>query len=114
MAHVTARRLEKVRPILDMCNESLTKNKRFDTHSLESNLKETLDTGYMGVKTFVQDLVKNEDYRLISLYYMERSNVPGVASEFKSILAKAYGIENYDSAEREPAQKLFWDQAFAA
>lgn len=114
MAHVTERRLEKVTPILNAYRETLIAKQRFDTGSLERDLCEAINTGYRGLKDFMNDLCKYPHHLHVALYYMQHSNAPGPVMEFQGALADAYGIPSYYSDEREAAQNLFWSTFFAS
>lgn len=105
---MTDRRMEKAQPILDTYRGRWVKSGFYDVQQFENEIKQTLDLHYKQAQDVLVDLLKNQRYQLMVLYYMQHHNVPGPPSEFKRHLAKAYGLKIYDCSEREEAQNSFW------
>ncbi len=111
MYRVTPRRLAKAQPILDAFAVQLHGKRAIDVTRFEMELRECWDVGYREMKDLAEDLLKMRRYRFLAAYYMENSNGSRdrVAAEFKEVLAKLYGIDWYESPERETKRKAFWD-----
>lgn len=108
MYRLTERRLQKAANILEKYRDQLHTRFHFDARQFEMELRECWGTGYRGIKSVVKDMLKNDRYRHVAVYYMEHANAPVVVSEFKLPLAKVYGIRRYDSAETEQKRNEFW------
>ena len=113
MYRLTNRRLEAARPILDEYQTRLFSHQSFDAQALEYELREVWGIGYQELKDVAADMVKQDRYREVALFYMERSNPgTGVAAEFKPVLAKAYGVRSYDQPDRDAKREAFWADVF--
>lgn len=112
MASLTKARLEKARLILDRYKKDLLETQRMNVGLIEKELKEAWGSSYQAIKGTMMDLLKDPNYELVAARYME-DGAPGVPVEFKTPLAKLYGIARYDSDEREQKQSEFWERAFA-
>lgn len=108
---MTPRRLIKAQPILDTFTTQLHSKGNIDVTRFEMALRECWDVGYHEMKDLAEDFLKVLRYRFLAAYYMENSNGSRdrVAMEFKEVLAKLYGVEMYESPERETKRKAFWD-----
>ncbi len=109
---LTERRLDAARDILDKYAEQLRRSKRIDSMGLEHELRETWDLGYRELKDIMSDLLKTDEYKYIAAYYMQHQNPMGPVSEFKADLAALYGLNWYDSPERQKKQAAFWKRYF--
>ncbi|MCC7419822.1 MAG: hypothetical protein IT428_06060 [Planctomycetaceae bacterium] len=111
---LTERRLEKIDGILRKYRDQLFRSKGFSASALESELKVALDTGYQSIKGIAGDLLKNETYREVAVYYMEHSNgdIRRVASEFKEDLAKVYGASHFEAKDINEKRASYWAAVF--
>lgn len=114
MPHVTARRLQKIQPILVKYREELIEKQRFNARAFESELRDTLNFQYTSIKTFVPELCKYPEHLHVAAYYLEHATSPGPISEFKVALAKVYGVRSYHGEKADAARKLFWGDFFAS
>lgn len=111
MFSLTERRMQVVSPILEMYRERLRTHGKFDARSFEDELKAALDTGYQEIKQVANQLCKQPRYRAVAVYFMENMKTPGICSEFKTYLAREYGVDSYDYAKnRDSARDSLWDQ----
>jgi len=111
MYKVTERRLKKAEPILERFRMQLQKSGKVDAHRLELDLRECWNVGYQEMKWLAMGLAKLPRFRFLAVYYMENSNTGGracVASEFKGVLARIYGVKAYHSEERDSKRDEFW------
>lgn len=125
MSRLTEDRLAVAQPILDRYRDKLRRDRFFSAHALERELSDALRLGHQEVTGVVVDLLDLPDYRLVAAYYMENVNgdtlgppdqaprAPGVAAEFRDPLAKLYGAQSYEAADREVKRVEFWRTAFA-
>lgn len=113
MASLTEPKFKKAKHILDKYNEQLHRTHELHDTQLEHELREIWGIGYQELKGIMIDLSRLPDYQLLAVRYME-SGFPGVVSEFKSTLAKIYGMEDFDidRNEREQFRKRFWERQF--
>jgi len=112
MATLTEARLKRIQPLLDLYRAELSRTQNLNTGQFETDLKDALKLGYQELKGIILDLAKRGNYVLLAARYME-GGCPGVVSEFKATLARLYGIDHYDSDDREVKQREFWARAFA-
>ena len=113
MFRITERRLANAEAILEKYRGELFAKRSFDAQSFERELRDLWQTGYQEMKSVALQLLKNERYREIAVYYMEHSNPgTGVAAEFKVPLASVYGVKSFDGPEREQMQTRFWASVF--
>jgi hypothetical protein len=113
MYRLTQKRLASAEAILEKYRAQLFANKSFDARSFELELRHLWQTGYREMKWVAVQLLKNERYREVAVYYMEHSNpATAVATEFKRPLASIYGVKAFDAPEREQMQKKFWANVF--
>ena len=82
---------------------------RVSTVDLETELRKCWKTGYRELKDIMRELSKQDYYRYLAARYME-TGYPGVVSEFQSALADVYGIESFQSAERDSKREVFWKE----
>jgi hypothetical protein len=125
MSRLTEDRLAAARPILDRFRDKLRRDRFFSAHALERELSDALRLGHQELTGLVVDLLDEPDYRLVAAYYMEHVNAdalgppdqapraPGVAAEFEGPLARLYGVDSYDAADREGRRTEFWRAALA-
>ncbi|MDA3961725.1 MAG: hypothetical protein PF961_13125 [Planctomycetota bacterium] len=112
MYKLTNKRLMVAKDILEAYRSQLAQSLQFDAPALEHELKKIWSIGYQEIIDIMIEILKNHDrYRYVAAYYMENSDAPGVAFEFKAPLSKAYGISRYDSDARNEAQLSFWESA---
>jgi hypothetical protein len=108
MYKLTERRLKNAKPILERYRTELHDRGTINAGVLEKELCECWDTGLRELKDVFQQLSKGPRYRHLTAYYMEHSTGPVVVSEFKPALAALYGIDYYNSPERERMREAFW------
>ena len=109
MTSLTQPRFDKAKAILDKYREQLHSTGHISAGDFEHELRECWGIGYHELKDVIIDLSKRGHYKYLAARYMEQSNVPGVVSEFKKVLAGMYGIECYDaSPDRKEKQEAFW------
>ncbi|MGA2221868.1 MAG: hypothetical protein ABSH21_08845 [Verrucomicrobiia bacterium] len=107
--NLTERRLEKAKPILEKYRTQLHGSGRIVAGWLEQELKDCWGCSYKGLKTIFIQLSKITRYRYLAAYYMKK-DAPAIVEEFKPVLAGLYGIDDYDSPDRERKQKAFWQE----
>ena len=108
MYRLTDRRLQQATDILERYRDQLLKTFQFDAMRLDRELQTCWNVGYQELKSIFMDMLKNEHYRHVAIFYMENVNNPVVVSEFQSPLAKVYGIRYYHAPERKQKQEEFW------
>lgn len=114
MYKLTKKRLQAAKPILDQFEEQLRIHRFVVVGQLESELRRLWGIGYQELKDVFIDMLKQDIYAELAVYYMENSNGgSGVVSEFQRPLAKVYGVPHYHHAEREQKKEEYWAQAFA-
>jgi hypothetical protein len=113
MYRLTDKRLQKAQPILDKYRADLFTARSFAVRGLERELRDTWSLGYQELKDIIRELLKNDRYREVAAYYMERSNPVGVVSEFQQPLAYLYGLKWFHAPEREGKRAAFWERVFA-
>lgn len=101
MYKLTKRREAKALPILERAYESLVSHGGFDVGILERDLRDCWNIGYHELYDILEDAFKDERWRYVAVYYMERI-MPMLTSELRLALEKAYGI-----SKRGPCQE--WD-----
>ena len=111
MAHLTDRRFEKVKPILDKYREWLHSSGCINCGMLESELRECLNIGYRELKGIMIDLASKAHYVYLGAYYMQFQNGPGPVSEFKGTLGRLYGCGDYDATGCDAKREAFWANA---
>ena len=112
MYTLTEARMKLVRPVLERYRQSLIETKAFEPGDLEKELKDVLATGYREVRSIIlQVFNRHERYRYVAAFYMEHISANVVPFEFQDALAKAYGIQAYNSPELDDAAKAFWSRA---
>lgn len=113
MYKLTDRRLEVAEQILEKYRSHLIEGHRFSAPSLEHELRAVwTNVGYQEIKGIMIDMFKNhERFKYVAAFYMENSNATGVVSEFKSTLAKAYGVRSFHSSDAEKGKEEFWETA---
>ncbi|MCK4660338.1 MAG: hypothetical protein KAV82_12515 [Phycisphaerae bacterium] len=113
MYSLTEKRLASAEAILENYRAQLFAQRPFDAQSFERELRDLWQTGYQEMNSVALQLLKNERYREVAVYYMEHSNPgTGVAAEFKLPLASVYGVKTFDAPEREEMQKRYWANVF--
>ena len=113
MYKLTDRRLKKAEPILEKYRTELHGRGDFMVRVFERELRDCWGLGYQELKDIFKQLSKMARYRYLATYYMENSNAPTVASEFKRVLASLYGVtsrKGYDAPERELKREAFWEK----
>ena len=108
MYKLTDRRLKKALPTLEKYRSQLYSNFWFDVWALEKELRDCWDIGYQELKGIAIDMLKNERYRHVSIYYMEHCKSIGIISEFQRSLTDVLGASRF--SEIEQASKIFWDK----
>lgn len=104
----TDKLVKRLNPILDEALEYMAANNANLPYDFESRLCRHLGKSYRRLKPMMIALLDDPRYAYVAVRYMETSNSTGVVAEFRRPLAMMYGIENYDSPEREEARKAFW------
>ncbi len=113
MYRLTEKRLASAEAILGKYRAELFANRCFNAQIFERELRDLWQTGYQEMKSIALQLLKNERYREVAVYYMEHSNPgTGVAAEFKRALASLYGMESFHAVERDEMRKKFWASVF--
>jgi hypothetical protein len=113
MFKLTEKRMLRLKPILEKYRSALFYKRAFKTHEFEADVKAALETGVHGFPSVVQQLLKNENYQIVAVYYVENCETTGIPSEFREQLARFYGARNlYDSTLAE-TRKQFWKEVFA-
>ena len=104
------RSLKKAEPILEKYRNELYETGNISRGALKKELLQSgAFTGFEGsAKLFFIQAAKATRYRYLVAYYMEHSAQGRVNSEFKSSLAKLYGIDDYHSPEKGRMRKAFW------
>lgn len=112
MFTLTDIRFNKAKELLDIYNERFLRTHTLNATRLEKELRDLWDTGYREIKDIAIQLSKRPEYKLMAIRFMESGHA--VVSEFKTPLAKFYGMKNddYDRPERRQKQQEFWDRAF--
>ena len=114
MCRLTDRRKAKAREVFDRYTRELHDMGEIKNFRLEFELRQLWDIGYQSLKGIMIDILTNHsEYEHIAAYYMERSGSAGVISEFKTPLAKLYGLSWYHDEEREARRAAYWENAFA-
>lgn len=114
MCRLTDRRKAKAREVFDRYTRELHDTGTIENFRLEFELRQLWDIGYQSLKGIMIDILTNHsEYEHIAAYYMERSGSAGVVSEFKTPLAKLYGLSWYHHEEREAKCAAYWENAFA-
>ena len=108
MYRLTERRLAKALDILEKYRAQLRKCMRFEAGCFERELCECWGVGYREMKGLAEDMLKNERYRHVAVYYMEHSNTPGVSDNFKDPLSRVYGIKWYNDPDMPEKRDMFW------
>lgn len=86
---LTAKRLEKLKPVLDKYNGLLAKNGKFNAREFEEEARIALNNmWYQQFKLIAIDLLSNIDYSLVSRYYMENLDTVCMCTEFKLALGR--------------------------
>lgn len=109
---LTPKRKEKAKPTLEEYRNKLQTNRSFDCLLFEKSLRECLDEksiGHLELKDLIIELSKDESFERTAAFYMQNHNASGPVEEFKPRLAELYGIDLYDSHEREEAQQKYWN-----
>lgn len=111
MYTLTEKRLEEAKPILNEFRDRLHSEGSIDALDFERRLIEGLGCGKVDFKEVSKQLLKTDEYLYLAAYHMENSNGPRdlVALEFKTSLAKIYGVDIYGSEGMEEARERFWD-----
>ncbi len=113
MYRLTEKRLASAETIFENYRAKLFANRCFNAQIFERELRDLWKTGYQEMKSIALQLLKNERYREVAVYYMEHSNPgTGVASEFKLPLASLYGMKLFGAPEREEMRESFWASVF--
>jgi hypothetical protein len=105
--------IEQAGPILEHYRTRLVVERKFDAAEFEKDLRSLWQIGYQELKPRIIEIGKDDRYREVAAYYMERINAPVVVSEFKPFLAELYGLASYDVPEREGKKAEFWSGVFA-
>lgn len=114
MCRLTDHRKAKVREVFDRYTRELHDTGAIENFRLEFELRQLWDIGYQSLKGIMIDILTNHsEYEHIAAYYMERSGSAGVVSEFKTPLAKLYGLSWYHDEEREAKRAAYWENALA-
>ena len=109
MYTLTEKRLAQITPILERYRSALFAKHEFQASDFERETRSCLKTGTKEMKSIAVQLLRHERFRDVAAFYMEHCNsAVGVPREFKSPLAKLYGIDHYNAAERQSKQELFW------
>ena len=109
---LTNNRLEKVMTFLERHRSSLVSTGAMDTHQFEDDLKRLLKLNYKQVKDILIDIVNRYPrYRYLALYFMQYCNPTGPVMEFRSTIARAYGLEFFTPDEVDARSKEFWQEA---
>jgi hypothetical protein len=109
MYRLTEKRLAAAAGVLEKYRAQLFAKRAFDADRFERELRDLWKTGYREMKAVAIQLLKNQRFREVAVYYMEHSNV---GAEFKVPLASVYGVKGFDVPERDEAQKRFWANVF--
>jgi len=112
MIKLTERRIQQAREILDRYRDELWERRSFNLKELERELLQVWELGYRELKHLIVDLATWNDYELIAVKFME-AGAPGVDSEFRTPLAKIYGIAGYNSPQRKQKQADYWKRAYS-
>ena len=113
MFRLTDKRFASAETILQKYRARLFASRCFNAQQFERELCDLWQTGFREMESIARQLLKNERYREVAVYYMEHSNPgTGVASEFKPYLASVYGMRLFDAAEREEMRERFWAGVF--
>lgn len=85
---MTAKRLEKLKPILEKYKTLLNNSGKFDADAFEKEARIALNKmWYQQFKLVAIDLYKkNRRYGLVAKYYMENCGAPHMCTEFKVVL----------------------------
>lgn len=111
MYKLTQRREAKALPILDGAYASLANRGRFDVHALERELRECWNVGYHELYQILEDSFRNDRWRYVSVYYMERVQ-PALTMELRHALTKAYGVRRGSAkSEWDACRMKFWKQS---
>lgn len=108
MYKLTERRMVKVQPILEAYRGELRCYGTFDADRFESAMKAALDTGYQEMKSVADQLLKNDRFCAVAVFYMENMGVPGPCVEFQHSLAKVYGLRYYEDPQQDEARANLW------
>lgn len=111
MYKLTKRREDKALTILVESHEALVVSGAFDVHDFERKLRDCWGVGYHELYAILDDACKDERWRYVAVYYMERI-MPALTMELRSALAKAYGMANQgEGSDWQVCRKKFWDQS---
>lgn len=108
MYRLTEIRLRKAEPILENYRRRLYERFRFEPGLLERELRECWNVGYQELKDIFKDMLKQERYRYVAIYYMENISGAAVVSEFWEPLAEAYGVRYFRAPDMEQKCEEFW------
>lgn len=110
MNQTILRRIAKAEPLLETFRTKLHRSGAYSCHEFETEVGKCWRCGFQIMKSRVMDLSKHPRYVFLAAYYMENSNGSRrfVASEFKSTLAKLYGVSSYENARMKTAREALW------
>ena len=111
MYRLTERRLKKALPILEEYRNTLHTKRWFNAWMLDTALQKCWNIGYRELKGIMIDMLANQRFRFVAIYYMENCNHgSGVISEFRPHLVKSFGLRHWNSGLVKNASKDFWEK----
>lgn len=112
MYKLTKIRETKAASILERAYQSLVNKGSFEVHSFERELRTCWNIGYHELYDVMEDALKDEKWKYVAVYYMERVNGPSPTCELKHALAKAYGVHRWNMTEDgRKARMMFWKKS---
>lgn len=111
MYKLTPTRIKKALPILEEYRRKLYTDFGFSAYALDSELQKCWNIWYQQLKDIFEDMLKNERYHYVAIYFMEHCNhfecISGV-SDFEEPLYKAMGINRNDTRDVKEISREFW------
>lgn len=110
MYKLTKVREAKALSILKEAYQSLRVRGCFDVYAFERELRGLWNIGYHELYDVMEDAFRDQRWRYVAVYYMERISGPCLTCELRHALTKAYGVEKWnDKTAWADARARFWD-----
>lgn len=100
-------RVERAQPILERYRELLFSRARFDCRAFERDLLELAEISFRELPQLLCPLSSEGRYRHVAAFCMQHMSFDGPGPEFKSALARFYGLEHFEPHGAATA-KEYW------